>query len=311
MFDLLVIGEINPDLILRGKDVTPVFGQAEKLVEEAVLAIGSSSVILACGAARLGLKVAFIGLVGDDEFGRFMLHAMRECGLDTSGCVVETAVSTGLSVILSGPDDRAILTYPGSIPLLKREQIDDHILKQARHLHVGSYFLLDNLRPDLPALFAAAKRHGMTTSLDPNWDPRGQWEVAAMFPHCDLFLPNEAEVLRISQQSDFTAGLEALAAQIPILAVKLGAKGGLGRQGNRQISAPPLKVNVIDTTGAGDSFDAGFLYGYLNGWPLEKSLQLAVACGSLSTRAAGGTAAQPTLEEATSRMPGFVAASGG
>lgn len=297
MLDLLVIGEINPDLIIRGQDVVPAFGQAEKLVDETTLTIGSSSVIMACGAARLGLKVAFIGLVGDDEFGRFMLNAMQNRGLDTSACIVGAGLSTGLSVILSGPNDRAILTYPGSIPLLQHEQIDTRIFSQARHLHVGGYFLLDNLRPDLPALFAKARQNGMTTSLDTNWDPRERWDVSAMFPHCDLFLPNETEVLCITQQSDFTAGLDQLAGQVPTLAVKLGAKGGLAREGNTTVAAPPLKVNVIDTTGAGDSFDAGFLYGYLNHWPLEDSLQLATACGSLSTRAAGGTNAQPTLVE--------------
>jgi sugar/nucleoside kinase (ribokinase family) len=302
MFDLLVIGEINPDLIMRGKDVTPAFGQAEKLVEEATLTIGSSSVIMACGAARLGLKVTFIGLVGEDEFGRFMLRGMQEKGVDTSACVVDPTVQTGISVILSNPNDRAILTYPGTIPLLRREQINSRILTQARHLHVGGYFLLDKLRPDLPAFFAEAKRQGMSTSLDTNWDPREWWDVAAMFPHCDLFLPNEEEVLRITQQPDFTTGLEELAAQIPTLAVKMGANGGMARQGETAVSSPPLKVNVIDTTGAGDSFDAGFIYGYLHNWSLNRSLQLATACGSLSTRAAGGTATQPTLAEALTHL---------
>lgn len=297
MFDLLVIGEINPDLILRGADVVPAFGQAEKLVEAAALTIGSSSVIMACGAARLGLNVAFIGLVGEDEFGRFMLRAMQERGLDTSGCRIDPAAQTGLSVILSGPADRAILTYPGAIPLLRREQIDAAILTQARHLHVGGYFLLDNLRPDLPALFAEAQALGLTTSLDTNWDPREIWDVAAILPHCDVFLPNEAEVRRITGHNDLGQGLDLLAAQIPTLAVKLGAKGGLARQGDTAASASPLPVTVIDTTGAGDSFDAGFLAGYLQGWPLKKCLETAVACGSLSTRAAGGTTAQPTLEE--------------
>ena len=82
--DLLIIGEINPDLILTGKDILPEFGQTEKLVDGAEFTIGSSSAITACGAARLGLSVAFIGLVGDDEFGRFMLGAMKERGIDVS-----------------------------------------------------------------------------------------------------------------------------------------------------------------------------------------------------------------------------------
>ena len=189
MFDLLVIGEINPDLILRGGDVTPAFGQVEKLVDEATFTIGSSSVIMACGAARLGLSVAFIGLVGDDEFGRFMLSAMENRGLDISACVVDKNVPTGMSLILALPGDRAILTYPGSMPILELTQIDKHMLSKARHLHVGSYFLLDQLRPDLPALFGEAKKMGLSTSLDTNWDPQEKWDVSSMLPYCDVFFP--------------------------------------------------------------------------------------------------------------------------
>lgn len=301
-FDLLVIGEINPDLILRGEDVIPEFGQAEKLIEDARLTIGSSSVIMACGAARLGLRVAFVGLVGDDEFGRFMLGAMQARGLDTSACMVDPAVATGMSVILSRPADRAILTFPGTMPLLRIEQIDAALLAGARHIHVGSYFLLDALRPDLPALFARAQAQGVTTSLDTNWDPAGTWAVADLLPHVDIFFPNENEVLYLGGEEAFAPALEALARQVPTLAVKRGAQGGLARRGATAVTAAALPVDVVDTTGAGDSFDAGFLYGHLNDYALADALALACACGSLSTRAPGGTDAQPTLAEAQAAL---------
>lgn len=303
MFDLLVIGEINPDLILRGPDVAPAFGQAEKLVESAALTSGSSSAIMACGAARLGLRVAFCGLVGDDLFGRFMLDALTERGVDTTACLVSPSLPTGLSVILAQTGgDRAILTFPGAIPALTAAQIDPTWLDSARHVHVGSYFLLDALRPGLPALFREARRRGLTTSLDTNYDPRGRWRLGDMLNHCDVFLPNAAEALAISGATDLDGALDWLAARVPTLAVKLGADGGLVRQGAQVMRARPLPVTVVDTVGAGDSFDAGFLYGYLNGWPPDRSLRLALACGSLSATAAGGTAAQPTLEEAVSYM---------
>lgn len=303
MFDLLVVGEINPDLILRGADVAPAFGQAEKLVEEATLTIGSSSVIMACGAARLGLSVAFCGLIGDDLFGRFMLDAMAARGIDISGCVVDPAVATGLSVILAQTGgDRAILTHAGSMAALTAGQIDRALLAQARHLHVGSFFLLDALRHDLPALFHDARRAGLTTSLDTNYDPAGRWETGDMLAECDVFLPNAAEALAISGATDLPAALDALAARVPVLAVKLGAEGGVARRGDTEARDRARPVAVIDTVGAGDSFDAGFLCGYLKGWPLALSLQLGLACGSLSTTAAGGTAAQPTLEAALAHV---------
>jgi sugar/nucleoside kinase (ribokinase family) len=302
-FDLLVIGEINPDLILYGADISPAFGQAEKLVDEARLTIGSSSVIMACGAARLGLDVAFIGLVGDDELGRFMLRAMQEKGIDTAACIVDTAVPTGLGVILSQPNDRAILTFPGTIPLLKQEQIDLSVLSRARHVHVGGYFLLEQLRPALPGIFAEAKKRGLTSSLDTNWDPAENWDVAAMLPHCDVFLPNQEEVLRITGQDDLQSGIARLADKVSTLVVKLGEAGGVVVQsGETAVSAPALTVDVVDTTGAGDSFDAGFLYGFLHNWPVAQSVRLAAACGSLSTRGLGGTTAQPTLAEALAAL---------
>jgi len=302
MFDLLVIGELNPDLILRG-NVTPAFGQAERLVDAAALTVGSSSAIMACGAARLGLRVAFCGVVGDDLFGRFMLDALTARGIDTSACVADPVLPTGLSVILARPGgDRAILTYPGSIPALTLHMIDHSLLNRARHLHVGSYFLLDALRPDLPELFRDARRRGMTTSLDTNYDPSGRWALGDMLHQCDIFLPNAAEALAISGAADLPAALDHLAARVPTLAVKLGADGAVARQGATEARAQPPAVAVVDTVGAGDSFDAGFVCGYLKGWPLERALRLGLVCGALSTTAAGGTEGQPVWEEAISRL---------
>jgi sugar/nucleoside kinase (ribokinase family) len=165
-------------------------------------------------------------------------------------------------------------------------------------LHLGSYFLLSKLRPALSEIFADARQQGLTTSLDTNWDPLNQWDVGDLLNHTDLFLPNQVEAQQITKQPDLQGALDKLADIVPTLAIKMGAKGGLARQGQAVLQLPPPPVNIVDTVGAGDSFDAGFLYGYLNHWPLERSLRLALACGSLSTRAAGGTEAQPTLQEA-------------
>lgn len=297
-FDVLVVGELNADLILSG-DVTPAFGQVERLVDDATLTIGSSSAIAACGMARLGLRVAFAGLVGDDEFGRFMLEALRSRGVDVSAVRVDPSVKTGLTVILSRGEDRAILTYPGSIAALRREHLDLEMLSRARHLHLGSYFLLDGLRPDVPELFAAARARGLSVSLDTNYDPAERWEgLDAVLSHVDILLPNETELLAISGAADIETGLARLAERVPLVAVKRGGAGAVARRGTEVLSAAAPPMTVVDTTGAGDSFDAGLLYGQLAGWELARSLRLACVCGALSTRAAGGTAAQPTLAEA-------------
>ena len=301
--DILVAGEINPDLILTG-DVTPEFGQVEKLVQEATLTIGSSSAIFACGAARLGLKVAFVGVCGDDLFGRFMLDEMQKRGVDVSNVILRADGQTGLSVTLNRGADRAILTHPGLIAALRVSDIPDRLLQNARHLHVASYFLQTNLRPDLPGLFQRARTFGLTTSLDTNYDPSETWtgfnELLAV---TNVFLPNEKEALSLSGESDVNLAVDSLGSRVETLAIKLGAKGALGVRDGEKVQVESIPVNVIDTVGAGDSFDAGFLYGYLNGWSLEKSLRLACMCGALSTQRAGGTAGQPTLDEAMKFLP--------
>lgn len=301
--DVLVIGELNCDLILRG-DVAPVFGQVEKLIDVADLTIGSSSAIFACGAARLGLRVGFVGKVGDDTFGRFMVESLHAYGIDTTGIVVDPTVKTGLTVILSRGNDRAILTYLGSIAALRPDEVDRSIFARARHLHLGSYFLLDGLRPVVAELYAEAKAAGLSTSLDTNYDPRETWDggIDAVLAHTDVFLPNAAELLAITHTRDVDAGLAALRDRVDTVAVKLGSEGSRAVQGDRDERAGIVPVALVDTTGAGDSFDAGFVYGYLAGWDLARTLRFAGACGSLSTRAAGGTAAQATLAEALAHV---------
>jgi sugar/nucleoside kinase (ribokinase family) len=297
LFDVLVAGEINPDLILSG-DVEPSFGQVEKLVDSADLTIGSSSAIFACGAARLGLKVAMIGKCGDDVFGRFMLDEMQKRNVDIENVIIVAGGSTGLSVILARGADRAILTHLGLIPTLKAEDIPEDLLRQSRHLHVASYFLQTALQPGLPGLFARARSLGLTTSLDPNYDPSEKWQgFDTLLSQTNLFLPNEAEACSLARAEAAELAADRLSEKVETLAVKLGAEGALGMDKKRKTRVASIPVEVVDTVGAGDSFDAGFIYGCLQGWPIEKTLHAATICGALSTRAAGGTTAQATLSE--------------
>jgi sugar/nucleoside kinase (ribokinase family) len=297
-FDVLVAGEINPDLILAG-DVVPEFGQIEKLVDSATLTIGSSAAIFACGAARLGLKVAFIGVCGDDVFGSFMLDEMQKRDVDIQNVIVSADGLTGLSVILNRGSDRAILTHVGLMSALRAENLTDNLLSQARHLHVASYFLQTKLQPDLPALFQRAHVLGLTTSLDTNYDPSEKWlgfdELLAV---TSVFLPNETEAKSLTGVDNVDEAAIRLGQKVELTAIKLGAQGALGVTSSQKIKVSSIPVKVVDTVGAGDSFDAGFIYGYLNRWPIEKSLRLACICGALSTQKAGGTDGQPMLSEA-------------
>jgi len=302
-YDVLVLGEINVDLILRADEIAPVFGQ-ELLVDDATLTMGSSCVIFACGAVRLGLRVGFAGIVGDDEFGRFMLREMKARGIDVEPVIVDPAIKTGITVSLSTATDRALLTHLGSIAALAPERVERALFEQARHVHVGSYFLQTGLRDGLPNLLAEARARGLTVSLDTGWDPDEKWNgsLQETLAQTDVFLPNGVEAPAISGEPDVEAALSTLAKRTPLVAVKLGAEGAIARRGEEIVRAAPPAVQVVDTTGAGDSFDAGFVCGYLKGWPLERTLRLACACGSLATRYPGGTNGQPTLDEALELM---------
>jgi sugar/nucleoside kinase (ribokinase family) len=300
--DLVVLGDCNPDLVLSDPEIEPAFGQEERLIEHAELTIGGSGAIMACAAARLGLRTALIGLVGEDHFGRFMLDALAQRGVDVSGVVADDRLRTGLTVILARPDDRAILTFPGAIPSMAAERIDSELLHSARHVHVSSYFLQTGLVAGLEPVLRSVRAGGVSTSLDPNWDPSGRWDAGlrALLPQLDLLLPNAAEACRISGTEDPSAAALKLAEQGPLVAVKLGADGAIAADAHGRISEAPAPrgIEPVDTVGAGDAFDAGFIKAYLAGEGTDRALAFACACGALSTLAAGGVDGQPTLADA-------------
>jgi sugar/nucleoside kinase (ribokinase family) len=292
MADLLVVGDCNPDLLLIGGDPVPEFGQREQLVDEAVLTIGGSASITACGAARLGVTTSLVAAVGRDHLGSHVLEQVTARGVDASRCVRRDGGSTGITVVLARGDDRAILTSIGAIAALTGADVDPDLLRSARHLHIASYFLLHGLRPGLPDLVSTARAAGVTVSLDPQDDPAGLWEsgLPELVPSLDVLFVNERE----------SAGIDT--SDCPLVVVKRGPRGALARTPDGVVEHPAVPVDMVDATGAGDSFDAGFLAAWLAGEPLADALALACACGALSTRAPGGTDAQPTLAEARAAL---------
>jgi sugar/nucleoside kinase (ribokinase family) len=297
-FDVLVVGDANPDLLLRG-DVRPRFGQVEQLLSGADLVLGGSAAITAAGCARLGLRTALLAAVGDDVFGALTREHLTARGVYLLAAA-NHGVPTGLSVILSEPDDRAILTLPGTIAALRPADVTDGLLARAGHVHVASLYLQPALAAGLAGVFARAHGLGLTTSLDTNWDPAERWaSITEILGHTDFFLPNAAELLAVSGAATPEAGAARLVAAGPTVVMKDGARGARAWWPGGECAAPGRPVEVVDSTGAGDSFNAGFLAARLAGRPVEEAVGWAAVAGSLSTRAAGGTAAQATRDELT------------
>jgi sugar/nucleoside kinase (ribokinase family) len=308
--DVYVIGDINPDILVIGDDAAPEFGQVEKLVETVRLTVGGSSAITACGLARLGLRVAHGGIVGDDLLGQAIREALQARGVDVSTVAIDPAVPTGATVILGKGDHRALMTATGTIDRLRAEDVPRAVLPHVRHIHAGSTGIQPRLRPGLPQLFREARAAGATSSFDANWDPERRWDGSLpILAAADIFFPNEREAAIITGHDDPLEAAHALVAMAaaegrdpaagPLtVALKLGAEGALAVRGDEALRLPANRVTVVDSTGAGDSFDAGFIRAFLDGRPLAEMLALAVACGTLSTRAVGGVDGQATMEEA-------------
>ena len=301
--DLLVVGDCNPDLVLSGGDVRPAFGQGERLVERADLLIGGTSSITACGAARLGLRTSFVGVLGEDTFGDFMREQMTAAGVDMSASVTDPSTPTGLSVVLTEGEDRATLTVPGTIGSVTAEMVSDDLLWRTRHLHTSGYYL-QGAPAVVAELFQRARAAGATTSLDPGADPDERFEggLIDLLPLIDHLLPNEVEALGLTGADDVEEAARRLAQRGPDVLVKCGAEGVLAVVADQLVRAPALRGELVDTVGAGDTTNAGWLAARLTGLPVDRAAHLAAVCGSLSTRGRGGTAAQPTMAEAEAEL---------
>ena len=300
-YDVVTFGDLCVDLIMAGGDIVPRFGQVEQLVDTYELEMGGSCSIFACQAAKLGLRVAILGLVGDDSFGRLILQRLEGCGVDTRYVRVDPTLKTGLGLALCREHDRAILTYMGSIDALTPADVTDAVLASARHLHYGSFFLHTGLKLHAPAIVRRARALGLSISLDTNWDPAEAWNttLGEVLPMVDVFLPNEQEALYIAGRDSLGKAVTALRDRgVKLLVVKRGAQGAEAFTSDAHIACSVLPADEGgDGIGAGDSFDAGFLAGWLRGWGVERSLELACLCGRGVAGKVGGLAGQPIWDE--------------
>jgi sugar/nucleoside kinase (ribokinase family) len=289
-YDILVVGDLNVDLIMNKINKMPQIGE-EQRADEMHLTMGGSTAIFACNIAKLGTKTGFMCKLGDDSFGRFLIQKIKENKVGTDYIIVDSDLSTGATIIFFIENDRMMVTYPGAMEHLSADEISDEILNSARHIHTSAIFFQPLLKNGLAGLFKRARKLGLTTSMDTQWDPEENWdlELEDVLPHLDFFLPNEDELLRLTGKPDLGTALQSVAHHETCFVIKRGKKGAIMFQNNKKTAVKSLPViNFIDSIGAGDSFNAGFIHAFLDGKNTKTCLAEGNRTAAVSTTAAGG-----------------------
>jgi len=300
--EVLVTGGIYCDLIFSGLNAMPALGE-EVRTQQFTMTVGGGAFITAAGLARLRVRTGLVAYVGADLLGRFQLQCLRRSGVDTSRVTRHPELGGGLSVAFSTTTDRGFLTYPGCAArtgeLMDAWPWNDGT--RIRHVHFAGMPwpfatrlpLLDRLRSE-----------GITTSLDIGWNPSqyDSVEFREVVRRVTIFMPSWRDARWFTRREEPEAALELLAGFVDVPVIKMGPEGAIGMHEGRPLRVGPPAVAAVETTGAGDAFDAGFLWAYLRGEPVARCLLAGNTCGALSTRAPGGTAAFPTLRELRAAM---------
>jgi len=299
----LVVGDLNVDIIVLGAFQLPILGH-EIPCKDIQILMGGSASIFACRLGQLGGGVNMVGKVGNDSNGRIVLDSLRSSGVGTDNVMFEEGLRTGITISLTYPGDKAQITFVGSIDSLKGSDIRLELFKSHNHLHVSNIYFQRKLLDSLRRIFTEAKIEGLATSLDTQADPMSKYEhIDEILSHVDIFLPNDAEAKGITGSEDAETALEKLSSMVPVVVIKRGEKGAIGKADNQMVRVDALKIDPVDTTGAGDSFDAGFIYYFLHKRRgFEDSIRFANALGGLSCLYVGGAEKKIREEDVLSFM---------
>ena len=295
--DVVLIGEFFLDEILSGFHSLPKLGE-ESFARRFHREVGGGAAITACALAKLGMRVAVVGAIGRED-GEFVKRRLNDSGVDTAWLRLHPDEPTGLTVSVSTREDRAFFSYYGAnqwLPQILRKPETLELMATARHVH---FACAPDHATDAP-LFAELRRNRCRISIDvqAHYSWLTKPENFTILRQCDMFFPNEREGEWCSGEVGAHRILLALREKgVRGVALKLGGKGAALLWRRRELLSDPFPVETLDTTGAGDCFNAGFLYAWLRREPPQRCLDLANLCGALSTRALGGISAFPSLQE--------------
>jgi len=296
MFDAVVIGDANIDLIVAGCDQVPEPGQ-EMFVDRMTMHVGGGAALFAISLAKLGLRVAFNGVLGKDLLGSYVRERFAEYGIDTRMVRASEIHNTGISIALNPERDRSFISYAGSNQEMRLEELDPEQIAMGKHVHITGYKGRSN--HDKYMDFAKAlKEKGLTLSFDVGWDETGEWYegIFELMQVADVFLMNETEALHYTRCETIEDSLSRMAQYGCQIVLKLGSQGAVAMKDGDVARMPAFKVTAVDTTGAGDSFNAGYLFGFLSGMDVTASLRYGNACGALTVSADGGSAGFADLD---------------
>lgn len=305
MHEVTCLGILVADVVAKTVDKIPQRGQLE-LVDRIELHNGGGAINTGNALAKVGVSTAIIAKVGCDGFGDFLINVAKEYGVDTRGIVRDERTSTSATMVLvDSTGERSFLHHIGANGELTAEDVDFSIIEEGKLLHVAYAFLMPKLDgPPTVEILRRAKERGIITSLDTVWDAKGRWleVLEPYFPYLDIFLPSYEEARRISGRDD-PRDIAAffLDYGIGTVGIKMGEQGCYVRRGEESVRLPRFVIpEVVDTTGAGDCWVAGFLTGVVRGWDLEETARFANALGALCCTDIGASRGIRTMEETLS-----------
>src|SRR5680860_1228058 len=287
----LVIGDLNVDLIVA--DINgPLEKGSEVTARNHFLDIGGSGGVFAAVLSELGIKTYIISKISNDFFGNYLMERLKNHGAGTDKILVEDGKDTGFTLSLTYPEDKIQIS---SVEMVKKFNYGDIVfegLENIKHVHFTSYYMMESLQDDyIKIICSIKKKYGdVTFSMDTNDDPSGRWahKIYNILPHIDIFMINKKEALMITKKDNITDALEELGKVVKTVIIKLGIKGYIAKISGRIYRRHSLSAVFKDSTGAGDNFDAGFIYGFLNNIGARKSLRIGNICGSKSVGYLGG-----------------------
>jgi len=287
----LVIGDLNIDLVLNELKGFPELGK-EIVARNHFIDIGGSGGIFSAVLSELGINTYIISKISNDFLGQFLISKLKDYGVNTDKLVIKESNETGITINLSYKKDKYQISSLNLVSSLNADEVMFENIEDMGHVHFSSYYMMKNLKADYVKLINDIKRNykNVILSLDTNDDPENKWgeEIYRILRNIDIFLVNKREALKITKESNIKDALNKLSRVIKTVVIKLGSEGYIARDGENYYIGDQLSVNFKDSTGAGDNFDSGFIYGYIDNLNIEKSLKIANICGAKSVEYLGG-----------------------